>query len=123
MLARQPTSSTAIETHGLDGRVAAPSDAPPADKPSNPWRLEDLLIGLMFLVFPLDALVPLSADANTAGEGITLTHLCTVLLVGVCALRALWTKDGEPLRLLIGSVPIFFLWAELVVYALSMLYA
>lgn len=123
MIPRHHTSSTAIEAQRLDGEVAAPSDAPPAEKPSNPWRLEDLLIGLMFLVFPLDAIVPLSADANTAGEGITLTHVCTVLLVGVCALRALWNKDAEPLRLLVGSVPIFFLWAELVVYALSMLYA
>lgn len=66
-------------------------------------RIEEMLLFLTVIVFPLDKVISLTGIRDVANEGLTLHRLFAVMLFGVCLWRVLRSKDTEMLRLLFGS--------------------
>jgi O-antigen ligase len=92
--------------------VVEPDEVRTSAPPRRRLRLEELILLLTLLVFPLDEVVAawLRQDYTAGGDGVTLAHAFTGLLFIVCAVKALWSKDATPLRLMFsGPVPLLIL--------------
>ncbi len=74
-------------------------------------RIEEILLFLMLLVFPLDKVFSLLGGSTVQDyEGITLSYLFLALLIACCGWKTLWKKDTLPIQLLRESpVPILIL--------------
>jgi len=75
---------------------------------------------LTLLVFPLDALINIGG-AGSGGEGINATHVFTLLLFMVCAVKIWWNRDTRPFQYLYRNVIPLLILAYLGINIFSML--
>lgn len=60
---------------------------------TSPLRAEEILLIAFLLAFPFDAVLTSLTGSTVSSEGITLTRLLVVPLLGVILVRTLWTRD------------------------------